>query len=97
MKKQTISAQMSSPKYNALTYYLEKQNKTLEGELREHLDELYREQVPKDVQEYIASQNPEEDEAPEQKTDKPSKRQTMKQKQDSSEQSASPSGPVLSM
>lgn len=88
---------MSSPKYNALTYYLEKQNKNLEGELREHLDELYREQVPKDVQEYIASQNPEEDEAPKQKTDKPSKRQTMKQKQDSSEQSAAPSGPVLSM
>ena len=55
MKKQTISAQMSSPKYNALTYYLEKQNKTLEAELREHLDELYREQVPKDVQEYITS------------------------------------------
>ena len=64
MKKQTISAQMSSPKYNALTYYLEKQNKNLETELREHLDELYREQVPKDVQEYIASQNPEEEEAP---------------------------------
>ena len=55
---------MSSPKYNALTYYLEKQNKNLETELREHLDELYREQVPKDVQEYIASQNPEEEEAP---------------------------------
>lgn len=97
MKKQTISAQMSSPKYNALTYYLEKQNKSLEGELREHLDELYREQVPKDVQEYIASQNHEEDEAPEQKTGKPSKRQSMKQKQDSGEQSNSPSGPVLSM
>ena len=97
MKKQTISAQMSSPKYNALTYYLEKQNKTLEGELREHLDELYREQVPKDVQEYIASQNPEEEEAPEQKTCKPSKRQSMKQKQDAGEQSNAPSGPVLSM
>ena len=97
MKKQTISAQMSSPKYNALTYYLEKQNKTLEGELCEHLDEPYREQVPKDVQEYIASQNPEEDEAPEQKTAKPSKRQSMKQKQDIGEQSNAPSGPVLSM
>ena len=97
MKKQTISVQMSSPKYNALTYYLEKQNKTLEGELREHLDEMYREQVPKDVQEYIAAQNPEEDEAPEQKTGKPSKRQSMKQKQDSGEQPAAPSGPVLSM
>ena len=97
MKKQTISAQMSSPKYNALTYYLEKQNKTLEGELREHLDEMYKEQVPKDVQEYIASQNPEEDEAPEQKTGKPSKRQSMKQKQDAGEQSNASSGPVLSM
>ena len=88
---------MSSPKYNALTYYLEKQNKNLEGELREHLDELYREQVPKDVQEYIASQNPEEDEAPEQKNGKLSKRQSMKQKQDAGEQSNAPSGPVLSM
>ena len=97
MKKQTISAQMSSPKYNALTYYLEKQNKNLETELREHLDELYREQVPKDVQEYIASQNPEEDEAPEQKNGKSSKRQSIKQKQDASEQSNAPSGPVLSM
>ena len=33
----------------------------------------------------------------EQKTGKPSKRQSMKQKQDSGEQSAAPSGPVLSM
>ena len=48
-------------------------------------------------QEYIASQNPEEDEAVEQKNGKPSKRQSMKQKQDSSEQTNAPSGSVLSM
>ena len=62
--------------------------------------EKTRQELKKEMdkfQEYIASQNPEEDEAPEQKTGKPSKRQSMKQKQDSGELSAAPSGPVLSM
>ena len=48
-------------------------------------------------QEYIASQNHKEDEAVEQKNGKPSKGQSMKQKQDSSEQTNAPSGSVLSM
>ena len=62
--------------------------------------EKTRQELKKEMdkfQEYIASQNSEEDEAPEQKNGKPSKRQSMKQKQDSGEQSAIPSGPVLSM
>ena len=61
---------------------------TTRPELKKEMDKF---------QGYIASQNPEEDEAPEQKNDKPSKRQSMKQKQDSGEQSNAPSGPVLSM
>ena len=57
-------------------------------ELKKEIDKFH---------EYIALQNPEEEETLEQKTGKPSKRQSMKQKQDSGEQSNSPSGPVLSM
>ena len=62
--------------------------------------EKTRQELKKEIdkfQEYIASQNSEEDEAPEQKNGKPSKRQSMKQKQDSSEQINAPSGLVLSM
>ena len=62
--------------------------------------EKTRQELKKEMdkfQEYIASQNPEEDEASEQKNGKPSMRQSMKQKQDSGEQSNASSGPVLSI
>lgn len=40
MKKQTISVQYSTPKYKALEYYLEKQNKRLEDLMQAHLEEI---------------------------------------------------------
>lgn len=96
MKKQTISVQYSTPKYKALEYYLEKQNKRLEDLMQAHLEEIYKEQVPKEVQEYVQSQHPDEDEKEEQKSDKPSRRQSAKLKAEVND-SPAPSGPVLSL
>lgn len=62
--------------------------------------EKTRQELKKEIDKFpecIVSQTPDEDESVEQKTGKPSKRQSMKQKQDSGEQSNAPSGPVLSM
>ena len=85
---------MSSPKYNALTYYLEKQNKKIEDMLAEHLEEVYKEQAPKDVQEYVKSQNPDDKE---QKEIKPTRRQSSRMKAEEVTDAPTVSGPKLSM
>ena len=59
MKQQQVSVKFSTPRYRALCYYLEKEGKNIEGELQKKLEEMYRDQVPKDVQEYVKAQNPE--------------------------------------
>ena len=58
LKAQKITAELPTPRYRALHYYLEKEGKSIESELRKHLEQMYREQVPKDVQEYVKAQNP---------------------------------------
>lgn len=59
LKAQKITAELPTPRYRALHYYLEKEGKSIESELRKHLEQMYREQVPKDVQEYMQSLHPE--------------------------------------
>ena len=98
MKQQQVSVRFSAPRYRALCYYLEKEAKNIEGELQKKLEEMYRDQVPKDVQEYVKSQNPGEDMEEDQNADpKSSKRQSAKQKADAPEATLKASCPVLSM
>lgn len=59
MKQTIINLKCDTVKYKALEYYLSKQNKTIEKELQKFLEDLYGEQVPETVREYIKSQNPE--------------------------------------
>lgn len=59
MKQTIINLKCDTVKYKALEYYLSKQNKTIEKELQKFLEDLYGEQVPEPVREYIKSQNPE--------------------------------------
>ena len=94
MRKQTLCVQYSTPKYKALEYYLEKQNKKIEDMLAEHLEEIYKEQVPKDVQEYVKSQNPDDEE---QKADKPTRRQSFRMKAEEVTDAPAVSGSKLSM
>ena len=98
MKPQQVSVKFSILRYRALCYYLEKEGKNIEGELQKKLEEVYRDQVPKDVQEYVKAQNPGEDMDEDQSSDpKSGKRQSAKQKVDTPEASIKASGPVLSM
>ena len=98
MKQQQVSVKFSTPRYRALCYYLEKEGKNIEGELQKKLEEMYRDQVPKDVQEYVKAQNPGEDIDDDQSSDsKSGKRQSAKQKADTPEATLKVSGPVLSM
>ena len=98
MKQQQVTVKFSTPRYRALGYYLEKEGKNIESELQNKLDEMYRDQVPKDVQEYVKAQNP--DDAMEEEASaesKPVKRQCAKQKVDTPDATIKTSGPVLSM
>lgn len=94
MKKQTLCVQYSTPKYKALEYYLEKQNKRIEDILADHLEEIYKEQVPKEVQEYVKAQNPDDEE---QKDNKPTRRQSSRMKAEEVTDAPVMSGPKLSM
>lgn len=92
MKTQKITTEFSTPRFKALSYYMEKEGKTIEGELQKRLEEMYREQVPKDVQEYVKAQNPNDVQETEAQDSKTVKRQRPGQKND-----AVVAGPVLSM
>ena len=98
MKQQQVSVKFSTPHYRALCYYLEKEGKDIEGELQKKLAEMYHDQVPKDVQEYVKAQNPGDAMDEDQSADpKSGKRQSAKQKAEAPESSVKASGPVLSM
>ena len=98
MKQQQVSVKFSTPRYRALCYYLEKEGKNIEGELQKKLDEMYCDQVPKEVQEYVKAQNPDDTMNDDQSTDpKSAKRQGTKQKIDAPDTTVKSSGPVLSM
>lgn len=98
MKQQQVSVKFSTPRYRALCYYLEKEGKNVEDELQKKLEEMYRDQVPKDVQEYVKAENPGEDRDEDQQSDpKSTKRQSAKQKAEASDATLKASGPVLSM
>ena len=95
MKTQKISTEFSTPRFKALSYYLDKEGKTIEGELQKKLEEMYRDQVPKEVQEYVKSQNPSEVQEAEPQEGKTVKRQRPGQKHDTA--SPNPTEPTLSM
>ena len=96
LKAQKITAELPTPRYRALHYYLEKEGKSIESELRKHLEQLYREQVPKDVQEYMQYQHPELEQDEEHSGQaKTAKRQRAGQRQDAVV--ADPVEPVLKM
>lgn len=95
MKTQKISTEFSTPRFRALSYYLEKEGKTIEGELQKKLEELYRDQVPKDVQEYVKAQHPDEVQEAEQPDGKGVKRQRPGQKQEPG--TSGSAGPTLKM
>ena len=98
MKQQQVSVKFSTPRYRALCYYLEKEGKSIESELQKKLDEMYCDQVPKEVQEYVKAQNPDDTMNDDQSTDpKSTKRQGTKQKIDAPDTTVKASGPVLSM
>ena len=99
MTQQAINLKYSQARARALSHYLEKEGRTIEGELLDHIDELYDKQVPEVVREFVASQNPENDQAIAKSdspiAEKPS-RQSARKKQTQAE-SQTESGPVLTM
>lgn len=100
MKQIQVGTKFSEPKAKALEYYLQKQGKSIEQELKDYLDQIYREQVPGEVREYVQSQNPDEETKEEQQNGKPVKRQSQRHK--SEQTSTEPQedfsvGPKLSM
>ncbi len=99
MKQQTINLKYSQARARALSHYLEKAGKTIEGELLDHVDELYDNHVPEVVREFVASQNPESNQNVA-KVDSPTEgkpsRQGSRKKQIQTE-SQDESGPVLTM
>ena len=98
MKQQQISVKYSTPRYKALCYYLEKDGKSIESELQKKLEEMYRDQVPKEVQEYVKSQNPDEDMDDDHNNNlKSGKRQSAKQKSDDHKTEVKVLEPVLTM
>ena len=103
MKQQAINLKYSLARAKALSHYLEKEGKTIEGELLEHISELYDKQVPEVVREFVASQNPEDEQtnalSEEQKRES-SARPAGKKKHTQTEDignTQSGSGPVLAM
>lgn len=82
LKSQRITAELPTPRYRALHYYLEKEGKSIESELRKHLEQMYRDQVPKDVQEYVKAQNPDMEDVEQPNDTKTHRRQRTRQKQD---------------
>ena len=103
MKQQTINLKYSLARAKALSHYLEKQGKTIEGALSSHIDDLYDALVPEEVREYVASQNPEDvkEDAPDSEN-KPEKssRQTARKKHSQTESTGdnqNEAGPVLTM
>ena len=98
MKHETISVKYSLAKVKALEHYLEKEGKSIEGELLEHLDAMYDTQVPEAVREFVASQYPDENQQDEKnaasKQDKPARSVRRKQSQI---ESPTEEGPTLSM
>ena len=99
MKQQAINLKYSQARARALSHYLEKEGRTIEGDLLDHIDELYASQVPEVVREFVASQNPENDQAIAKSdspiAEKPS-RQNSRKKQTLAD-SQIESGPVLTM
>lgn len=55
MPNKTITLEFSEPKYNALKYFLGKEDRTIEKELQAHLDKLYQKTLSKDMQEYFSA------------------------------------------
>ena len=96
LKSQKITAEFPTPSYRALQYYLEKEGKSIESELHKHLEQMYREQVPKDVQEFMQYEHPELDQDDEHPGEaKTTKRQRKGQKHDAVV--ANPVEPMLNM
>lgn len=99
MKNQTINLKYSLARAKALSHYLEKNGSSIEGELLNHIDELYDAHVPEVVREFVASQNPEieqDEHKPEEPNHGKSAKLSSRRKQ-SNIDDQSDSGPVLVM
>ena len=100
MKSQTINLKFSLAKTKALSHYLEKEGMTIEGELTRHLNDVYSTQVPETVQEFLASQFPDEENTEDalSQHEQPETAQSAGRKKHS-QQSSGPKdrGPVLAM
>ena len=103
MRNLTINLKYSLARARALSHYLEKDGKTIEGELSRHLDDLYNTTVPDEVREYVASLNPEEASDPNQSADEKTEkntRQSNRRKHNPKEtesEAQTNGGPVLTM
>lgn len=99
MKQQTVTVKYDQTKYDALVHYLGKQDKSVEDELKTYLGDLYKDQVPEQVREYLQAQNPDDSLEPEDKTEKP-KLKSARKKHDLGEESeigGGLKGPTLGM
>ena len=106
MKNLTISLKYSEARAKALDYFLEKEGKTISGELLSHIDELYNSSVPQSVREYIDSKLSESDQEKDQQQDQDEQksvkgsRQSGKRKHgltEGSDDAPTERGPVLTM
>ena len=57
MEKTDITLSFDSEKMNALTFYLAKENSTVQKKMDEVLRQLYEKTVPEPVREYLDSRN----------------------------------------
>jgi len=102
MKNTQINIRYDAAKLNALRFYTKGNERSIEEELTQHLEELYEKNVPQNVREYIKYQSgdhtemPENDETSEQNTSQRAPRRSRSHTQSASE-SGEISSPVQSM
>lgn len=98
MKQQTVTVKYDQKRYDALAHYLGKKDMSIEDALKKYLGDLYNDQVPEQVREFLDAQNPDEMTEPEEKTEKP-KLKSSRRKHDLGEESedGGMKGPTLGM
>ena len=57
MEKNEITLSFDSARMDALTFYLKKENATVQGKMDEALRQLYETSVPEPVREYLDAKN----------------------------------------
>lgn len=102
MKNTQINIRYDAAKLNALRFYTKGNERSIEEELKHHLEELYEKNVPQNVREYIKYQSGDHTDAPEKnETNEQNNTQRTPRRSRSHTQSASElseiSAPVQSM